>query len=146
MDPGQISFRPATQEDVPFLAELRQQTMHPHLRAAGLVPVLEQDMEHVMFRFDRAEVILLADQPVGLWKVARDGRDWDLIQVQLASRFQGQGLGTQLIQSLIVEVREAGATLKLEVLKANPAQHLYQRLGFVVTAETQHGLEMLLAR
>jgi GNAT superfamily N-acetyltransferase len=145
MDPGQIKFRPATQEDVPFLAELRQQTMHPHLRAAGLVAVLEQDMERVMFRFDCAKVILLADQRVGLWKVARDGRDWDLIQVQLAPRMQGQGLGTQLIQSLIVEAREAGASLKLQVLKANPARHLYQRLGFVVTAETQHGLDMLLA-
>jgi hypothetical protein len=75
MDPGQISFRPATQEDVPFLAELRQQTMHPHLRAGGLVAVLEQDMERVMFRFDCAKVILLADQPVGPWKVARDRRD-----------------------------------------------------------------------
>jgi GNAT superfamily N-acetyltransferase len=146
MDPGQISFRPAVQEDVPFLAELRQQTMHPHLRAGGLVAVLEQDMERVMFRFDCAKVILLADQPVGLWKVARDGRDWDLIQVQLAPRLQGQGLGTQLIQSLIVEAREAGASLKLKVLKANPARHLYHRLGFVVTAETQYGLDMRLTR
>lgn len=145
MDPDQISFRPATLEDVPFLAELRLQTMHPHLRAGGLVAVLEQDMERVMFRFDCAKVILLADQPVGLWKVARDGRDWDLIQIQLAPRLQGQGLGTQLIQSLIVEAREAGASLKLMVLKANPARYLYQRLGFVVTAETQHGLDMRLA-
>jgi GNAT superfamily N-acetyltransferase len=105
---------------------------------------VEQDMERVMSRFDCAKVILLPDQPVGLWKVARE--DWDLIQVQLAPRLQGQGLGTQLIQSLIAEAREAGASLKLKVLRANPARHLYQRLGFVVTAETQHGLEMRLAR
>jgi ribosomal protein S18 acetylase RimI-like enzyme len=105
---------------------------------------LEQDMRRVLFRLDCAQVILLAKQPVGLLKVSRDGKDWDLIQIQLAPSFQGQGFGTELIQSVITEARNAGASLKLDVLKANPARRLYERLGFTVITEKAHIIEMRL--
>jgi hypothetical protein len=72
--------------------------MHPHLLASGLIPSLEEDMRRVLLRLDCAQIILLANQPVGLLKVARDGMDWDLIQIQLARSLHGQGFGAQLIQ------------------------------------------------
>ena len=60
MHPAQICLRPAIREDVPFLLQLRCQTMHPHLLASGLIPSLEEDMRRVLLRFDCAQVILLA--------------------------------------------------------------------------------------
>jgi GNAT superfamily N-acetyltransferase len=144
MHPAQICLRPAIREDVPFLLELRCQTMHPHLLASGLIPSLEEDMRRVLLRFDCAQVILLANKPVGLLKVSRDGMDWDLIQIQLTPSLQGQGFGAQLIQSIISQARQAGASLKLDVLKANPARRLYERLGFTTIAETAHLFEMRL--
>ena len=48
---------------------------------------------------------------------------------------QGKSIGTKLLQSLVEEAREAGASLKLSVLKANPARRLYERMGFVVTPQ-----------
>jgi hypothetical protein len=98
INPAQICLRPANHKDVPFLLELRRQTMHPHLLASGLIPSLEEDMRRVLLRLDCAQIILLANQPVGLLKVARDGMDWDLIQIQLARSLHGQGFGAQLIQ------------------------------------------------
>jgi ribosomal protein S18 acetylase RimI-like enzyme len=144
MNPTKVCLRPAIQEDVPFLMELRRQTMHPHLLASGLIPSFEEDMRRVLFRLDCAQVILLANQPVGLLKVSRDADEWDLIQIQLAPSLQGQGFGAQLIESVISEARYAGASLKLDVLKANPARRLYERLGFTVIAETAHLFEMRL--
>jgi GNAT superfamily N-acetyltransferase len=144
MNPAQICLRPANHEDVPFLLELRRQTMHPHLLASRLIPSLEEDMRRVLFRLDCAQVILLANEPVGLLKVSRDGMDWDLIQIQLAPSLQGQGFGAQIIQSVISEARDAGASLKLDVLKVNPARRLYERLGFTVITETAHLFEMKL--
>ena len=70
--------------------------------------------------------------------------DWDLIQIQLAPSLQGQGFGAQIIQSVISEARDAGASLKLDVLKVNPARRLYERLGFTVITETAHLFEMKL--
>src|SRR6201987_2372762 len=143
MHPAQICLRPAIREALPFLLELRRQTMHPHLLASGLIPSLEEDMRRVLLRLDCAEVILLANEPVGFLKVSRNGMDWDLI-IQLAPSLQGQGFGAQLIQSVISEARDAGASLKLDVLKANPARRLYERLGFTVIADTAHLFEMRL--
>jgi hypothetical protein len=42
MNPAQISLRPTSKEDVPFLLELRQQTMNAYLIASGLNPSLEE--------------------------------------------------------------------------------------------------------
>jgi hypothetical protein len=36
MHHAQITLRQANQEDLPFLLDLRQQTMNPHLLARGL--------------------------------------------------------------------------------------------------------------
>lgn len=138
--------RPATPADVPFLVELRRATMAPHQIASGVVPSEEDLLHRVMARFECAEITLLADQPVGLVKVARDGLDWELIQIQVMPRLQGRGFGTQLIRDVIAEARRAGATLRLNVLKVNPARRLYERLDFSVIADKPRAVVMQLAR
>lgn len=86
MNPAQICLRPANHEDVPFLLELRRKTMNAHLLASGLIPSLEEDMRRVLLRLDCAQIILLANQPVGLL-----------------------GFGTRLIQSVLPKRGSAGA-------------------------------------
>jgi ribosomal protein S18 acetylase RimI-like enzyme len=68
------------------------------------------------------------------------------MQIQLMPSLQGKGIGTRLLQSLVQEAREAGAGLKLSVLKANPARRLYERMGFVVVEEKATAYDMTLAR
>jgi ribosomal protein S18 acetylase RimI-like enzyme len=144
MNYAEITLRPANQDDMPFLLDLRQQTMNPHSLASGLVPSKEEHVRRILFRFDCAQIVQLAGEAVGLLKVARDGNDWHLIQIQLRPSLQGQGLGTQLIQSVIDEARKTSASLSLNVLKANPALRLYERLGLIVVEETAHAYEMQL--
>jgi ribosomal protein S18 acetylase RimI-like enzyme len=146
MDNAEITLRPADQEDMPFLLDLRQQTMNPHVFASGLTPSVDEHVQRILFRFDCAQIVQLASQAVGLVKIARDDKDWHLIQIQLKPALQGQGLGTQLVQSVIDDARNHGASLGLKVFKLNPARRLYERLGFVVIAETAYGLEMQLAK
>jgi ribosomal protein S18 acetylase RimI-like enzyme len=144
MPAPRICLRPATNDDVPFLLRLRQQTMDTHLFVSGLVPSVEEHLQRVLYRLDCAQIVQLAGEAVGLLKVSRDDGDWCLIQIQLRPESQGQGLGRQLIQSVIDEARKAGASLRLGVLKANPAFRLYQRLGFTVVGESIHAYEMRL--
>ena len=146
MDRGQNTFRLANREDMPFLLDLRQQTMNPHLLASGVTPSVAEHERRILFRFDCAEIIELGGGAIGLLKIVRDGKDRCLIQIQLKPGLQGQGLGTQLIQSLIDEARKAEASLSLQVLKANPARRLYERLGFAVLTETTHAYPMRLER
>jgi ribosomal protein S18 acetylase RimI-like enzyme len=144
MDYAEITLRPATEDDVPFLLALRHETMDAHLVASGIAPALEEHLRRVLYRLDCAQIVQMAGQAVGLMKVSRDGRDWILIQIQLTQASRGQGVGRQLIQSVIDEARKAGASLSLGVLKANPAVRLYQRLGFTVVEEGIHSYEMRL--
>jgi ribosomal protein S18 acetylase RimI-like enzyme len=129
-EPSALSLRPAREDDVPFLLALREQTMDGHFRASGAEPSREQHMERVSVRFECAQIIEHEGRPAGLFKVARDGLDWQLIQIQLAPELQGRGVGERLIRELIAEARLAGAGLSLHVLHANPARRLYERLGF----------------
>jgi ribosomal protein S18 acetylase RimI-like enzyme len=139
-----IVLRPATEADVPFLLSLRQETMTGHQLASGLTPSDAEREQRVRFRFECASVIEHAGKPAGLFKVARDGLDWQLIQIQIAPELQGRGIGEALIRELIAEARAAGASLHLHVLHANPARRLYERLGFRIVGEEGNGFSMRL--
>lgn len=127
---------------MPFLLRLRETAMEPHHRALGIVQTPAEMEERVRSHWDEAQVIEVDGRPVGLWKLWRQPEVWWILQVQLMPAHQGCGIGSALIRELIAEARVAGVALELKVLKSNPAQHLYERLGFVIVGEGEHGWEM----
>jgi len=144
MQSDPLSFRQALEADVPFLLALRERTMAGHQLASGVEPSEAERERRVRARFDCAQIILLAGEPVGLLKVIKDGSQWELMQIQLVPERQRAGLGARIVQSVISDARRAGASLTLRVLRANPARQLYERLGFVVVSEGPHSCEMRL--
>jgi GNAT superfamily N-acetyltransferase len=136
------ALRSARESDVPFLLSLREQAMAPHHLAAGIVQSLAESEARVRDHFDSAQVIELAGQPIGLWKVRRDPGEWWILQVQIMPAHQGQGIGGQLVGALVAEARAAGMALCLTVLKANPARRLYERHGFALITEDEFGCTM----
>ena len=57
---------------------------------------------------------------------------------------RGKGVGTRLIEALELRAADAGfATMSLSVESANPASHLYERLGYQVVADRDDDLLML---
>jgi ribosomal protein S18 acetylase RimI-like enzyme len=141
---GQLSFRQAVEADIPFLLDLREQTMVQHQLASGVEPSDDERVQRVMAHFEWAQIIMLAARPVGLLKVVREGSEWELVQIQLVPDLHGAGLGKKLVESVIADAREAGVSLRLSVLRENPARRLYERLGFVVFSEGPHAYEMRL--
>lgn len=137
------ALRPAAETDIPFLMDLRHQSMDTVLVAAGMTPGDETHMQRVLYAFEWAQVVLLAGEPIGLLKVVRTPPVWELIQIQLLPGEQGKGFGEQLLRALMAQAMAAGASIKLCVLKVNPALHLYERLGFVVIGETPDTYNML---
>lgn len=137
-----LTFRPATEADVPFLLELRRQTMSVHLRASGIEPSESERRARVLASFDCAEIILLAGTSVGLLKVVRNPDNWDLVQIQILPEKQGRGFGSTILQKLLDDAVAAHVCVGLSVLKANPARQLYERLGFRIVGENDHAYEM----
>lgn len=138
-----LTRRPATAADVPFLLELRRLTMNGHLAASGMSLSDENHLKRVEIEFEAARVLERDGCPVGLLKLVRQGLRWELVQIQLVPALQGSGIGRALLEELLAEARQAGATVRLSVLKLNPARRLYERLGFVVATESEHSYEMV---
>ncbi len=138
-----VTMRSATQADVPFLLALRREVMHPHLVVAGSVLTQAEHLARVMLRFECVQVIVRAGEAVGMIKLAREPARREVLQFQLAPAAQGAGLGAALISQLVEESRRDGVPLALSVLFANPARHLYERLGLRIVGETGEEYEML---
>jgi ribosomal protein S18 acetylase RimI-like enzyme len=62
-----------------------------------------------------------------------------IIDIALLPEYRNQGIGAQIIQEVQNEARAAGKSVSIHVEKFNPAQNLYQRLGFKALHET-HGI------
>jgi GNAT superfamily N-acetyltransferase len=138
-----FTLRAAQEGDVPFLLHLREVAMDPHHHAAGIFQTPAEMEERVRSHWDEAQVVELDGRLVGLWKLWRQPEVWWILQVQLLPEAQGRGIGAELIRRLIAEADAAGVALKLKVLKTNPARRLYERLGFVLVGDDEHGHEML---
>jgi ribosomal protein S18 acetylase RimI-like enzyme len=136
------SFRPATEADLPFLRALRVATMTPQFERQGIVLSDEEHRLRAEFRLDAARVIEHDGQPIGVVKVLQDGATWTIEQFQIAPEHQGGGLGATVLRAIIAQARAAGATLRLSVLKQNPAARLYVRLGFRTLGESANSYKM----
>lgn len=139
-----VSLRPAVAADIPFLLRLRDVTMTQHFLASGESVTPEAHRERVLYRYECAQIIEHRGSPAGVFKVTRDGGEWQLVQIQLAPELQGRGIGRALIGELTAEAQAAGASLTLRVLRANPARRLYERLGFRVIEVGDHHFGMRL--
>ena len=137
-----LTFRPAVEADIPFLLELRRQTMSEHLRASGIEPSESERRVRVLASFDCAEIILLAGASVGLLKVVRGPDNWDLVQIQIVPEQQGRGFGSAILEKLLTDAVQAHVTVCLSVLKVNPARRLYERLGFRIVGQNDRAYDM----
>ncbi len=60
-----------------------------------------------------------------------------LANIEILPDYQGRGLGAAIIHGIIAEADAHHLPVRLQVLKINPARRLYERLGFVITGETE---------
>lgn len=81
------------------------------------------------------EVILLEGVPAGRLITDRTPEELHIIDIALLPAFRGNGTGGGLIRRLQAEAARNGQTVRLYVETFNPTMRLYERLGFVKTAD-----------
>lgn len=81
---------------------------------------------------------------VGRLRVIRSDGSIELAGIQLLPSYQSRGIGTAVIEGLKAEAADHGCMLELlGVEKDNPrARALYERLGFVISGETDSDFRM----
>lgn len=136
-----LTYRKASESDIDYLLDLRTKTMNPHYANSHLPTDRETTLQRILYQFDKAHIILLNDEPVGLLKINR-GDKTEVLQLQIDPTQQGKGLGKKILKDILEEASKEGKTVELSVLKTNKAQHLYTSLGFKTVGEDEHSYFM----
>ncbi|MUK31888.1 GNAT family N-acetyltransferase [Aliivibrio fischeri] len=140
-----ITLRKATKSDLDFLVNLRDLTMRKYLDEVGAPVTREAYLERINYQFEDAKIIELDNKAIGLFKVTylSESNQLYIAQIQIEPEYQGLSVGSYLINQVINEAYKNKQSVSLNVLKSNPAQKLYSKLGFkkVGESETEFNME-----
>ncbi|MBK1897801.1 GNAT family N-acetyltransferase [Chryseobacterium paridis] len=137
-----LQYRQAQENDIDFLLDLRIRTMTEHYINSNLPITEESALQRVLYQFEKAHIIIVGDQPIGLLKIDRTDENIDVLQLQINPDQQGRGIGKSILEDIIHEAKAAQKTVSLSVLKVNRAQKLYTTLGFKIIDEDQNSFMM----
>ena len=138
---ARYSLRPAEAGDEPLLYALHRDALRDYVDATW---GWEEDWQRQYFRthYRPADNVVVLDRgngrgserDIGRISVTRHWHKLFLRDIELASAHRGQGLGSALLRTVLDMAAADGKRVELHVLRCNPAQHLYSRLGFRVAS------------
>ena len=137
-----ITYRKASENDIDYLLDLRIKTMNPHYTDSGLPTDRESTLQRILYQFEKANIILLNNEPAGLLKINKAADKTEVLQLQIDPDQQGKGLGRNILTDILKEASTERKAVALSVLKTNKAQHLYTGLGFKIVGEDDHSYFM----
>lgn len=141
-----LSFRPATDLDLPFLSRLYASTRVEELavtpwsteqKAAFLQSQFEAQHAHYRQYYPEADWLVIGHggDDIGRLYLARWPGQHRIIDIALLPEFRRRGLGAALMHDLLDEAAAVDKAVSIHVEKYNPAMRLYRRLGFVTTED-----------
>jgi len=137
-----IAFRQAVDQDFEYCNCLYFAEMDWIIEALHL----DRTAQAVSFRqqWHRAEVriILLDGADVGWFQTQTHEDGLFVAQIIVDRPFQRRGIGTETMKRLIDEAAQANQSIRLDVVKINPALRLYERLGFRIVGEEERKFNM----
>jgi ribosomal protein S18 acetylase RimI-like enzyme len=134
----------ATAEDDAFLAKLFHDVHAAEFAPLGLPENALAQLLNMQFRGQRGgyaaqfpqavdEILWIGSVRAGRVLVNEAKDELRLVDIALLGPYRGQGVGGRVLQQLCERASAAGLPLRLSVRFGNPAEGLYQRLGFVRT-------------
>jgi ribosomal protein S18 acetylase RimI-like enzyme len=139
-----LTFRPITDDDVPFLARVYASTHRHELDATSMTAMQKAALLLLQFRAQHAHfqkhypqadrLVVMGggnDIEIGRLYIERWPTRHGIIDITLLPEYRGHGAGAVLLRDLMDEAAAAGKDVSILVEKCNPAMRLYRRLGFV---------------
>jgi ribosomal protein S18 acetylase RimI-like enzyme len=144
-----LTFRPVTDDDMPFLARVYASTHKESLAATSLTDVQKTAILLLQFRAHHAHVqqhypqadllvVMGGGYDIGRLYLARWPARHGIIDLALLPEYRRHGAGEVVLRDLMDEAAAAGKDVSIHVEKDNPAMRLYRRLGF--TTEEDEGV------
>ena len=139
-----LELRRAVESDFETVFAITMETMRAYVEATWGVWDDAEHRSRIGATFDPSthRLVHVDGQLAGLLAVEEHPEHVQLVKVFLLPRFQGLGFGARLVRQVLEQAAAQGRSVRLRVLRVNPAQRLYLRLGFVITDETPERLYM----
>ena len=151
--PASVTLRPVGPDDYDFLVEVYGSTRAEEL---ALVPwtneqkqafvqwQLNAQQDHYAQKYPGAshDIIEFNASKIGRLYVARLDHEIRIADITLLPAERNAGIGSYLINELLVEGKRTGRAVRIYVEEFNPSLHLFERLGFV--RGEQHGIYVLM--
>jgi ribosomal protein S18 acetylase RimI-like enzyme len=139
-----FTLRQANIDDAPLFYSVIDRTMREFIIATWGVwnesRVQLESREHSIS--PNARVIQVDNLAAGVFLVERYPTHIQLAQIYLLPEYQHLGIGSALIDSLIIEASQSNLPIRLHVMAVNPAKRFYEQFDFVVTEVTSDLLFM----
>jgi GNAT superfamily N-acetyltransferase len=131
------SLRPATGSDRTFLFDLHRATMGAYVDATfGWDDRAQEALFDESFAPNACQIIRVDNQDAGVLALETNDAEIWLGLIEIQPRFQGMGIGTAIVESVLQRGAETNKAVALRVLRVNnSARLLYERLGFVSYCE-----------
>ncbi len=130
----QYSLRKATWDDFEYLNELVTDNMKGHVIKVSTWNV---DLFRENYDPETIDVIEVENKAIGFTKLVHNFDELYLAEIQIDRVYQNRGIGTSIISSAIAESEKLVKKITLNVIKGNPVEYLYKRLGFEIYEETE---------
>ena len=136
-------MRPIVESDHAFLralyAEVRAEELAPvpwpaQAKLDFLAEQFDLQHRHYVANYPGADLLLIESDsiPIGRIYVYRTPAEIRLMDIALVADWRNRGIGTGLLRELMAEARSSGSSITLHVEPNNPAQRMYERLGFTL--------------
>ena len=134
-----ITFRRATEADNAFVYGLKRLTIGPYVEATwGWDEDTQRKLHADRFVPDGMDLLLVDQEPIGLWRVRYLKDEMVLVSVYLLPAWQSKGIGSSLLTGLVDESTSRQLPIRLQVLRVNTrAKTFYERFGFDVVDATE---------
>jgi ribosomal protein S18 acetylase RimI-like enzyme len=138
---GRQALRPAGPDDAELLYRIYASTREDELavvpwEAAQKEAFLRMQFDaqhryyHANFPDASYDLIVSGDEVLGRLYVDRSETAWNVIDLALLPEHRGKGIGTELLTQVLAAAAVAAKPVQMHVERSNPAQRLYDRLGF----------------
>ena len=138
---NEVTIRPALQSDFDFLFHLVCITMKDYVAATTVWDELKEKetfAKYFDFSSYQISVVVLDGSDIGYLKIGRTEKELFLANLHIHPDFQNQGIGSQIIKTLLADAKQQGVEVSLKVLTVNQgAFRLYKKLGFSIEEETE---------
>ncbi len=128
---GRYTLRSATESDRAFVVTLWRESLGPYA-----VPVFGKWYEEISEQSftthqpANLKIVMVRGEMAGVLCLRREADRIYLADLELLPEYRNRGLGTRLLEDINAYADANGLEIELQVLVTNPAQRLYERVGF----------------